>query len=176
MVKPQILDRMARLEPKEERYYLEKDNLYLIGSAEHALGPLHMDQTIDENDFPIRYVGYSTSFRREAGSYGKDTKGIFRVHQFDKLEIESFTLPEESIKEQDFIVGLQIFDASDFLSISKEHLKINKWQFKARITPESIEIRLNCEVNIRNKIKELNPIIIQQNTENLPSSQMIVTA
>ncbi len=107
MVKPQILDQMARLEPKEERYYLEKDNLYLIGSAEHTLGPMHINQTISEKDFPLRYVGYSTSFRREAGSYGKDTRGMFRVHQFDKLEIESFTLPEYSKKEQDFIVSIQ---------------------------------------------------------------------
>lgn len=107
MVKPTIFDQMARLEPKEERYYLEKDNLYLIGSAEHTLGPMHMNQTLNEEDLPIRYVGYSTSFRREAGSYGKDTRGIFRVHQFDKLEIESFTSPKDSIKEQDFIVAVQ---------------------------------------------------------------------
>lgn len=107
MIKPQVFDRMARLEPKEERFYIEKDNLYLIGSAEHTLGPIHIDQTLDEKDLPKRYVGYSTAFRREAGSYGKDTKGIFRVHQFDKLEIESFTLPEESKKEQDFIVSIQ---------------------------------------------------------------------
>src|SRR3989344_3865849 len=107
MIKPQVFDQMARLEPKEERYYLEKDNLYLIGSAEHTLGPLHMDQILNEKDFPIRYVGFSTSFRRESGTYGKDTKGIFRVHQFDKLEIESFNLPEDSKKEQDFIVAIQ---------------------------------------------------------------------
>lgn len=107
MIKPQVFDQMARLEPKEERYYLEKDNLYLIGSAEHTLGPMHMNQTLSERDLPIRYVGYSTSFRREAGSYGKDTRGIFRVHQFDKLEIESFTVSEDSIKEQDFIVVIQ---------------------------------------------------------------------
>src|SRR3989338_2780141 len=92
MIKPTVFDQMARLEPKEERYYLDKDNLYLIGSAEHTLGPMHMNQTLNEKDLPIRYVGYSTSFRREAGSYGKDTRGIFRVHQFDKLEIESFTI------------------------------------------------------------------------------------
>ena len=106
MIKPTVFDQMARLEPKEERYYLEKDNLYLIGSSEHTLGPMHMNQTLNEKDLPIRYVGYSTSFRREAGSYGKDTKGIFRVHQFDKLEIESFTLPEESQKEQNFIMAI----------------------------------------------------------------------
>ena len=107
MIKPTVFDQMARLEPKEERYYLDKDNLYLIGSAEHTLGPMHMNQTLNEKDLPIRYVGYSTSFRREAGSYGKDTRGIFRVHQFDKLEIESFTIPEDSKKEQDFIVEVQ---------------------------------------------------------------------
>lgn len=107
MIKPQVFDQMARLEPKEERYYIEKDNLYLIGSAEHTLGPMHMDQTLDEKNFPIRYVGFSTAFRRESGTYGKDTRGIFRVHQFDKLEIESFTLSEDSKKEQDFIVSIQ---------------------------------------------------------------------
>lgn len=107
MIKPSVFDQMGRLEPKEERYYIEKDNLYLIGSAEHTLGPLHMESTIDQKDFPMRYVGYSTAFRREAGTYGKDTRGIFRVHQFDKLEIESFTLPEDSLKEQDFIISIQ---------------------------------------------------------------------
>ncbi len=107
MIKPKVYDQMARLEPKEERYYIEKDDLYLIGSAEHTLGPIHIDQTLDEKDFPIRYVGYSPAFRRESGTYGKDTRGIFRVHQFNKLEIESFTLPKDSKKEQDFIVSIQ---------------------------------------------------------------------
>lgn len=107
MIKPKVYDQMARLEPKEERYYIEKDDLYLIGSAEHTLGPIHIDQTLDEKDFPIRYVGYSPAFRRESGTYGKDTRGIFRVHQFNKLEIESFTLPQDSQKEQDFIVAIQ---------------------------------------------------------------------
>ncbi|MEK7129446.1 MAG: aminoacyl--tRNA ligase-related protein, partial [Patescibacteria group bacterium] len=74
---------------------------------EHTLGPLHMNETIEEGKLPLRYVGFSTSFRREAGSYGKDTKGIFRVHQFDKLEMESFTVPEDSIKEQDFFIAVQ---------------------------------------------------------------------
>lgn len=109
MIKPDIYIKMARLDPSqaEERYYLPKDDLYLIGSAEHTLGPLHIDEIIQEEKLPIRYIGFSTSFRREAGSYGKDTKGILRVHQFDKLEMESFTLPENSRKEQDFIVSVQ---------------------------------------------------------------------
>ncbi|KKR80979.1 MAG: Serine-tRNA ligase [Candidatus Daviesbacteria bacterium GW2011_GWA1_41_61] len=109
MVRPDVYTKMARLDPfqAEERYYLASDDLYLIGSAEHTLGPIHMDQIIEEKNLPLRYVGYSTSFRREAGSYGRDTKGIIRVHQFDKIEIESFTLPEHSVKEQNFIVAIQ---------------------------------------------------------------------
>ncbi len=106
-IKPEVFDRMARLNPRDERYYLPADDLFLIGSAEHTLGPLHMGQTLDEADLPIRYLGYSSSFRREAGSYGKDTKGILRLHQFDKLEMESFTLPEHSRAEQDLFVAIQ---------------------------------------------------------------------
>ena len=106
-IRPEVMDRMARLEPKDERYYLDSDDLYLAGSAEHTLGPIHMDQTLDEKVLPLRYAGYSTSFRREAGSYGKDMKGILRVHQFDKLELESFTVAEKSFVEQDFIVAIQ---------------------------------------------------------------------
>ncbi len=109
MIKPEVYVKMARLGPDtmEERYHLPKDDIYLIGSAEHTLGPMHMDETIPEENLPLRYVGFSTSFRREAGSYGKDTKGILRVHQFDKVEMESFSTPENSIKEQDFFVGIQ---------------------------------------------------------------------
>src|SRR3989344_3570313 len=107
LIKPDVFQKMARLEPKEERYHIPGDDLYLIGSAEHTLGPMHMDETFKEEDLPVRYVGFSTAFRREAGSYGKDMKGILRVHQFDKLEMESFCLPENSIKEQDFFVAIQ---------------------------------------------------------------------
>ncbi len=109
MIKPEIFKRMARLDPgqEEERFFLPKDNLYLIGSAEHTLGPLHIDEILEEKNLPLRYIGFSTAFRREAGSYGKDTKGILRVHQFDKLEIESFTTSEISTKEQDFIISIQ---------------------------------------------------------------------
>lgn len=109
MIRPEVFKRMARLDPgqEEERYYLPKDDLYLIGSAEHTLGPLHMDETLKEEDLPIRYIGFSSAFRRESGSYGKDVKGILRVHQFDKLEMESFTAPENSRKEQDLIVSIQ---------------------------------------------------------------------
>ncbi len=107
MMRSKVMNRMARLDPIDERFYFEKDDLVLVGSAEHTLGPLHMDETIPEEKLPIRYVGYSTAFRREAGSYGKDTKGILRQHQFDKLEMETFTRPEDGYREQDFLVAIQ---------------------------------------------------------------------
>ncbi|OGY81688.1 MAG: serine--tRNA ligase [Candidatus Kerfeldbacteria bacterium RIFCSPHIGHO2_12_FULL_48_17] len=106
-IKPDAFQKMARLEPKDERYYIPSDDAFLIGSAEHTLGAMHMDETFPEADLPLRYIGFSTAFRREAGSYGKDTKGILRVHQFDKLEMESFTIAEDSIDEQNFFVAIQ---------------------------------------------------------------------
>ena len=106
-IKPDVFQKMGRLEPREERYHIQGDDLYLIGSAEHTLGSMHMDEFLQTEKLPLRYVGFSTAFRREAGSYGKDMKGMLRIHQFDKLEMESFTLPEDSTKEQDFIVAIQ---------------------------------------------------------------------
>lgn len=107
MIKPAVFDKMGRLEPREERYHIPTDDLYLIGSAEHTLGPLHMDETFAESDLPLRYIGVSPAYRREAGSHGKDVRGILRLHQFDKVEMESFSLPETSLMEQDFIVAIQ---------------------------------------------------------------------
>jgi seryl-tRNA synthetase len=106
-IKPEPFERMARINPKDERYYLPEDDLFLIGSAEHTLGSMHMDETLSEAQLPLRYIGYSTSFRREAGSYGKDMKGILRLHQFDKLEMESFTAGEQSLDEQNLFVAIQ---------------------------------------------------------------------
>ncbi|MBV9349538.1 MAG: serine--tRNA ligase, partial [Patescibacteria group bacterium] len=74
MMRSAVMNRMARLHPIDDRYYFEKDDLVLIGSAEHTLGPLHIDESIPESALPIRYAGYSPAFRREAGTYGKDTK------------------------------------------------------------------------------------------------------
>lgn len=109
MIKPEVFKGMGRLagRQEEERYFLSKDNLYLTGSAEHTLGPIHMEEVLKEKDLPLRYVGFSTCFRREAGSYGKDTKGILRVHQFDKMEMFSFVKPTHSAAEHDFLLALQ---------------------------------------------------------------------
>ncbi|HWB34000.1 MAG TPA: serine--tRNA ligase [Candidatus Paceibacterota bacterium] len=107
MMRSQVMNRMARLDPIDERYYFEKDDMVFIGSAEHTLGPLHMDETIPESELPLRYVGYTVAFRREAGSYGKDTKGILRQHQFDKIEMEVFSKPEDGLAEQELLVAVQ---------------------------------------------------------------------
>lgn len=106
-MKMEVMDKMWRLHPQDERYCYEDDGIVLNGSAEHVLGPLQMDKMIPESELPIRYLWYSTAFRREAGSYGKDTKGMIRQHQFDKLEMESFTLPEDGQAEQDFMIAIQ---------------------------------------------------------------------
>ena len=84
--------------PTEESnlYHLEKDNLYLTGTSEVALAGIHADERLEEADLPARYVAFSTNFRREAGAAGKDTKGMFRVHQFDKVEMFVYCLPEQS--------------------------------------------------------------------------------
>lgn len=109
MIRPDVYEKTARLSPqdKDERYYLQQDNMYLIGSAEHTLCSMFADEVLSEADLPMRFVGYSTSFRREAGSYGKDTKGILRVHQFDKLEMESFSVKEDSFSEHLLFVAIQ---------------------------------------------------------------------
>src|SRR3989344_51264 len=107
MIRPGMLNAMARLDPKEDKYYLPEDDLYLAGSAEHSLGPLHLNEVLKEEDLPIRYAGYSTAYRREAGAAGKDTRGILRQHQFDKLEMETFCLPENSRTEHEFLVAIQ---------------------------------------------------------------------
>lgn len=107
IMRAEVMGRMARLHPIDERYYFEKDEVALIGSAEHTLGPLHMDEILEEASLPRRYVACTPAFRREAGAAGKDTRGILRQHQFDKIEMESFTRPEEGYREQDFFVAVQ---------------------------------------------------------------------
>jgi seryl-tRNA synthetase len=107
MIRTELYDAMDRLEPRDDRYKLEDDDLWLQGSAEHVLGSMHAGEVFAEADLPIRYVGYATSFRREAGTYGKDMEGILRMHQFDKLEMESFTTKEAGLDEHFLFVAIQ---------------------------------------------------------------------
>ena len=88
-------------------YRTDADQLYLVGTSEVSLAALHMEEILDEGSLPLRYAGYSTCFRREAGSYGKDLGGMFRVHQFDKVEMFSFATPESSWDEHEFLVSIE---------------------------------------------------------------------
>lgn len=88
-------------------FALRDNDLFLVGTAEQSLVPMHKDEVLNARDLPRRYVGYSTSFRREAGSYGKDTRGIFRNHQFNKVEMVSFVPEGEDDKENDYLLSLE---------------------------------------------------------------------
>jgi seryl-tRNA synthetase len=107
MIRTEPYDAMDRLEPREDRYKIEGQDLWLQWSAEHVLGSMHANEIFAEADMPVRYIGYATSFRGEAGTYGKDMEGIIRMHQFDKLEMESFSCAETSHDEHLLFSGLQ---------------------------------------------------------------------
>jgi len=107
MLKTEIYDAMDRLEPQDDRYKIEGEELWLQGSAEHVIGSMHSNETFAEADLPIRYLGFATSFRKEAGTYGKDMEGLIRMHQFDKLEMESFTTAKDAMNEHLFLIAIQ---------------------------------------------------------------------
>lgn len=108
LIRPEAMRSMGYVERGEDEiYHLEKDDLYLVGTSEQSVGPMHMDEIFDEKDLPRRYIAFSTCFRREAGSYGKDTKGILRVHQFDKVEMFSLTTPETSREEHQLFLAVE---------------------------------------------------------------------
>ena len=91
----------------EQVYEIPNDELFLVGTSEVPLAALHSNEIVDIENLPVRYAGFSTCFRREAGTYGKDTSGIFRVHQFDKVEMFSFCNPENSLDEHEFILSVE---------------------------------------------------------------------
>jgi len=108
LLKPEMMEGMGYVERgADEIYYLEKDKLYLAGTSEQSLGAMHANEIFEERDLPRRYAGFSTCFRREAGAYGKDTKGILRVHQFDKIEMFSFCHPDKSKEEHEFLLKME---------------------------------------------------------------------
>lgn len=100
LVRPRAMEGTGFLgQAAENVYHLEKDDYYLVGTSEVALAGYHMDEIIDADKLPLRYAGFSPCFRREAGTYGKDTRGIFRVHQFDKVEMFSYVDPADAENE-----------------------------------------------------------------------------
>jgi len=109
MIKDEAMQAMGYLEHggEAETYHLDKDGLYLVGTSEQSIGPMHQGEVFNAKDLPKRYVGFSTCFRREAGSYGKDTRGVLRVHQFNKMEMFVFALPANSDQEHDWLLALE---------------------------------------------------------------------
>ncbi|MDQ4137384.1 MAG: serine--tRNA ligase [Actinomycetota bacterium] len=108
LVKPSVMSGTGFLGAHaEEIYFLPDDDLYLTGTSEVALAGYHADEILDVADGPLRYAGWSTCYRREAGSHGKDTRGIIRVHQFNKLEMFSYILPEHAEAEHERLLGMQ---------------------------------------------------------------------
>jgi seryl-tRNA synthetase len=107
MAKQSVYEATGRLNKQEQTYKLEDEDLWLNASAEHTLAPMHLNEILNESDLPLRYVGYTTAFRREAGTYGKDMEGILRLHQFNKLEMETFSTPETSLDEHLLMVAMQ---------------------------------------------------------------------
>ncbi|GAA4659908.1 serine--tRNA ligase [Streptomyces youssoufiensis] len=100
LVKPRAMEGTGFLgQAAENVYHLEKDDYYLVGTSEVPLAAYHMDEILDADKLPLRYAGFSPCFRREAGTYGKDTRGIFRVHQFDKVEMFSYVAPDDAEAE-----------------------------------------------------------------------------
>ncbi|HWY79756.1 MAG TPA: serine--tRNA ligase [Candidatus Sulfotelmatobacter sp.] len=109
LVKKDIMDGLGytQMGEAENIFSIENGDLYLVGTAEQSIVPYHMNDVLKKEDLPRRYVGFSTAFRREAGSYGKDTRGIFRVHQFDKSEMVSFVAEGEDDKEHEYMLSLE---------------------------------------------------------------------
>ena len=117
LVKPHAMEGTGFLgQAAENVFHLEGDDFYLVGTSEVPLAAYHMDEVLDSAKLPMRYAGYSSCFRREAGSYGKDTRGIIRVHQFEKVEMFSFCAPEDAAEEhkrllqweKDFLNAMEI--------------------------------------------------------------------
>jgi seryl-tRNA synthetase len=113
-VSPPVLVRERTMEEagffptdRAQVYDVDGGELFLVGTSEVPLSALHRDEILDPDSLPLRYAGLSTNFRREAGTYGKDTRGIFRVHQFDKVEMFTFARPEESWEEHERILAIE---------------------------------------------------------------------
>lgn len=108
LVKPSAMDGTGFLgQAAEDVYHLERDDMYLVGTAEVPLAAYHSDEILDAAKLPLRYAGFSPAFRREAGSYGKDTRGIFRVHWFDKFEMFVYCRPEDAAAEHERLLGYE---------------------------------------------------------------------
>jgi seryl-tRNA synthetase len=177
----------------EDVYRLEKDDFYLVGTSEVPLAAFHMDEILDIEKLPLRYAGYSTCFRREAGAYGKDTRGIIRVHQFDKVEMFTFCKPEDAVAEhqrllkweKDFISAMEIpFRVIDVASEDLGSSAARKFDCEAWIptqgTYREVTSTSNCtqfqarRLNIRMKDGQNTTFVATLNGTGVAIPRMIV--
>ena len=110
LIKEEMMKGMGYIDTevdREERYFFEKDKQYLVGTSEQTVGPMHSGEIFEKKDLPLRYISFSSCFRREAGSYGKDVRGVMRVHQFNKLEMFSYSKPEDSVSEHKLFLAIE---------------------------------------------------------------------
>lgn len=107
MAKTETFEATGRLNKEEQTYQIADEEIWLNASAEHVLAPMYMGEVLEEDQLPIRLLGYTTAFRKEAGTYGKDMEGMLRLHQFNKMEMESFDLAEDGEEEYKLMVAIQ---------------------------------------------------------------------
>lgn len=177
----------------ENVYRIEKDDVYLVGTSEVPLAAMHMDEILPEDKLPLRYAGYSSCFRREAGTYGKDTRGIIRVHQFDKVEMFTFCKPEDAKAEhlrllqweKDFLNAMEIpFRVIDVASGDLGSSATRKFDIEAWVPTQGayreVTSTSNCtefqarRLNIRYKDSEGAKVIATLNGTLVAIPRMIV--
>jgi len=194
LVKPPAMEGTGFLgQAAENVYHLEEDDVYLVGTSEVPLAAYHMDEILDVDGGPLRYAGYSSCFRREAGTYGKDTRGIIRVHQFDKVEMFIFCKPEEAEAEhakllqweKDFLNAMEIpYRVIDVASGDLGSSAIRKFDCEAWVPTQNayreVTSTSNCtefqarRLNIRHKTQDGTKAVATLNGTLVAIPRMIV--
>jgi len=181
---------------EEVIYKIENEDLYMIGTSEHAMAAMHSDEIIEGKDLPLRYAGVSPCFRKEAGAHGRDQKGIFRVHQFDKIEQFVFARPEESWKEhermlsvaEDFYQNLEIpykvmlLSSGDMGKVSAKTYDIEAWMAGQNTYREIVSCS-NCldyqarrlKIRFREKTNEETQYLHTLNSTLVATSRVLVS-
>jgi seryl-tRNA synthetase len=181
---------------EEVIYKIEDEDLYMIGTSEHAMAAMHSDEIIDGKELPLRYAGVSPCFRKEAGAHGRDQKGIFRVHQFDKIEQFVFTRPEDSWKEHERMLGIaeefyqnleipyrvMLLSSGDMGKISAKTYDIEAWMAGQHAYREIVSCS-NClefqarrlKIRFRDKTNEETKFLNTLNSTLIATSRVLVS-
>ena len=174
-------------------YKVEDEDLYLAATSEHTLASYHMDEILEEGNLPIRYAGFSACFRKEAGAHGKDTKGVFRAHQFNKVEQFVFSTPEQSWDQHELMIqnAEEIFQkleipyrvvnvcTGDLGGVAAKKYDIEAWMPKQQMFREVVSCS-NCtdyqarELNVRYRTPDGNKFVHTLNSTALATSRAIV--